>query len=170
MVFTKDHFLIHNYNTIVNSSLSGHFTIIINLNLAKSDSLKSQIQKNHYFSKISELNCKEADDEDWYRLNLLFNQINWDSSLEELSPEESVKKFNHLVEENASLVLKKQKRFQAENETEDNIPAFKIPKPVRKLMRTKTKLSKAILKVKSLQKYLKMKESLESIETKLKES
>ena len=93
LVFTNDHFLIHNYNTIVNSSLSDNLTIIINLNLAKSDSLKSQIQKNHYFSKISELNCKEADDEDWCRLNLLFKSKN------------------------------------------------KIPKPVRRLMRSKTKLS-----------------------------
>ena len=61
-----------------------------------------------------------------------------------------------------------------ENETEENIPAFKsnkkIPKPIRELMRSKTKLSKAILKVKSLQKYLKMKESLELIEIKLRDS
>ena len=174
LVFTNDHFLIHNYNIIVNSSLSDHFTIIINLNLKKSDSLKSQEQINHYFSKISELDLKEADEEDWYRLNLLFNKINWDSSLEELSTEESVQKFINLLEENASLVFKKKKRFQAEDEAGNNQASFKsnnkIPKPVRRLMRSKTKLSKAILKVKSCQKYLKMRESLEAIEIKLKDS
>ena len=174
LVFTNDHFLIHNYNMIVNSYLSDYFTIIINLNLPTGERLRSPQLKNHYHSKLSELNLKDADEEDWYRLNLLFNQIDWDSSLQELSPIESLRKFINILEENASLVFPIQKRFQPSDGDSSKQSKYKsnnkIPKPVRRLMRSKTKLSKSILKVKSCQKYLMMKENLETIEIKLKES
>ena len=66
------------------------------------------------------------------------------------------------------------KHFLTEENTDNTEQKFKsknkIPKSVRILMRNKTKLSKAILKTNSLQKYLKMKDTLEVIETKIKES
>ena len=174
LVFTNDHFLIHNYNIIVNSMLSDHFTICINLSLKESTNPQSQQQKNYHFSKIAESNLKEADEEDWFRLNLMFNQINWESILEELSPDEALNKFISVLEENVEIVFKKQKRFQADGKEENGEKKFisnnKIPRPIRKLMRKKCKLSKAIMKTKSCNRYLKMRESIEDIEIKLKES
>ena len=78
------------------------------------------------------------------------------------------------MEDNASLVFQTQERFKPKDESESKESVFKsnnkIPKPIRKLMRSKSKLSKAILKVKSCKKYLKLKDDLEDIELKLKES
>ena len=103
LVFTNDHFLIHNYSIIVNSNLSDHNTICINLSLKETSNSKPQQQKNYFFSKIAESNLKEADEEDWFRLNLLLNQISWESILEELSPEDSLNKFISVLEENVEL-------------------------------------------------------------------
>ena len=145
---------------IVNSKLSDHFTICLNLSLG--GNLKSNPAKNenHFFPFISEYNLKDGDDENWYRLGLMLNQINWDSILEELCPEESLKKFVSILEDNVALIFKKQKVFQS-----DSGQVFKrknkIPRPVRILMRNKTKLSRRIMKVKSTEKYLKMKDKLE---------
>ena len=174
LVFTNDHFLIHNYSIIVNSSLSDHNTICINLSIKETSTPEPQQQKNYYFSKIAESNLKEADEEDWYRLNLLLNQINWDSILEELSPEESLNKFVSVLEENVDIVFKKQKHFQNGDKEQIEKKKFKsnnkIPRPIRKLMRNKCKLSKSMLKTKSCSKYLQIKDSIEEIESKLKES
>ena len=125
LVFTNDHFLIHNYSIIVNSSLSDHNTICINLSIKETSTPEPQQQKNNYFSKIAESNLKEADEEDWYRLNLLLNQINWDSILEELSPEESLNKFVSVLEENVDIVFKKQKHFQNKDKEQIEKKTFK---------------------------------------------
>ena len=169
LVFTNNHFLIHNYNMIVNSKLSDHFTICINLSLGSAQKSTSKKTENHYFSKISEYNLKDGDEEDWFRLNLMFNQVNWDSILEELSPEESIKKFLSILEENVILIFKKQKRFQEEG-TQEFKSKNKIPRSVRIQMRNKTNLSKKILRVKSSENYIKLTDKLEKIESSLQES
>ena len=169
LVFTNDHFLIHSYQVIVNSTLSDHSTICINLAL-KTPKTKSEVKKNHNSSKISELNLKDADEEDWYRLNLMLNGLNWGSILEDLSPEESLHKFISILEEYCSIVFNKRKCFQEDGPEPRFKSNNKIPKSVRILMRNKGKLSKAILRTKSTKRYLEMKEKLDDIETKLKDS
>ena len=173
LVFTNDHFLIHNYEIIVNSILSDHFTICVNLSLKTGQKNIQEKQKNHYLSSLAEYNMKDADDEDWYRLNLMLDCIDWDSILQELSTEESTMKFISILEEHVELIFKKKQQFQAEEENESS-PVHKsknkIPKPVRIMMRNKSKLSKSILRVKSVNKYLKMRGKLEELEQKLKDS
>jgi hypothetical protein len=99
--------------------------------LGSSTKSKSQDKKNHYHSIISEFNLFEGDEVDWYRLNLLFDQVNWNSILEELSPEESLQKFISILEENVFLVFKNHKKVKEEtNPCEEKFKSNnKIPKP-----------------------------------------
>ena len=73
LCFTNDHFLFHNYQTIINSNLSDHFTICINLNYENIKKSPNKKKTNHYETVIPEYSLKAGDDEDWMRLNLLGN-------------------------------------------------------------------------------------------------
>ena len=46
-----------------------------------------------YHSKIPEFNFRNADEEDWTRLNLEFDKVDWTNLLENQSPEEMRKRF-----------------------------------------------------------------------------
>ena len=112
LCFTNDHFLIHNYQIIVNSKLSDHFTICVNLNYDKIVQPESKKKKN----SIPEYDLKVGDDEDWSRLNLLLNKVNWETILEGLSPEESLMTLLKVLEENVPLVFSKHKDFLEESQ------------------------------------------------------
>ena len=70
LCFTNDHFLIHNYQIIVNTHLSDHYTICLNLNYDKIVKKDIKKKKNHYETIIPEYDLKAGDEEDWVRLNL----------------------------------------------------------------------------------------------------
>ena len=168
LCFTNDHFLIHDYHTIVNSKLSDHYTICINLNYEKIRKVKDGKKTNHYETSVPEFDLKAGDDEDWMRLNLLINETKWDSLMENLSAEESLNAFLKVVEQNVSLVFtKKKESFQPSGQFRSK---NKIPREVRNLMRKKRNLSKVMLKAKSFSRLLKLRENLEAIELKLQNS
>ena len=175
MCFTNDHFLIHNYQIIINSLLSDHNTICISLNYEEIN--KPKVKKtNQYQSSIPEYDLKGGDDEDWFRLNLLFNQMDWEEILGDLSPEDSLSNFLKMVEEKVSLVFHKNPEFQQPDENSENQPGGtfgsknKIPRKVRNLMRNKSKVSKALLRTKSVSRCIKLREKLDEVELLLKSS
>ena len=173
LCFTNDHFLINDYQTIVNSKLSDHYTICINLNYEKIQKSDDCNKTNHYQTKVPEFDLRAGDDEDWLRLNLLLDETRWESLMEDLSAEESLKVFLNVLEEKVSTIFTKKAQF---NDEKSDQPAGrfksgnKIPREIRKLMRKKRNISKAMLKIKSLTRLLKLRENLEEIETKLQSS
>ena len=175
LCFTNDHLLIHSYQTIINSLLRDHYTICINLNY-KYTNTPDPKKINHYKTSIPEYDLKAGDEEDWLRLNLLLNQVDWQNILENLSPEESVSKFLTLLEEKVSMIFQRTPAFQQKEEQLKNQPEGRfrsenrIPKKIRNLMRNKSKLSKAVLKTKSVVRCVKLTEKLEEIELLLKSS
>ena len=172
LCFTNDQFLVHGYQMIVNSKLSDHYTILINLNYEKISKPERKKRTNQFESTIPEYDLAGGDDEDWIRINLLLDKVNWESLLENLSPEESVSQLLSLLEEKVSQVFNKQTDFldnsnQPSGKFKNN---NKIPRKIRNLMRQKTKLSKSILKAKSVSRCLSLREKLEKTEVELKSS
>ena len=93
--------------------------------------------------------------------------------MENLSPEESLSEFLRILQLNVSQVFKKHKDFDDEITIQPERRfknGNKIPKIIRNLMRNKANLSKSILRAKSVHKYLVLKDKLETIEIKLKNS
>ena len=78
--------------------------------IVQSESKKKQ---NLYGTSIPEYDLK-VDDEDWSRLNLLLNKVNWETILEGLSPEESLMTLLKVLEENLPMVLSEHKDFLEE--------------------------------------------------------
>ena len=90
------------------------------------------------------------------------------------SSEESLGQFLAILESKVPLVFNKHPAFKEEESSSHKEEKFnngnKIPRTVRNLMRNKAKISKALLRTKSVAKYLRMKENLEKIESQLKSS
>ena len=173
-MFTNDHSIIHSYNTIVNSFLSDHFTICLNLNYENVRKPTKKKRSNHYHTIIPEYDLKDGDEEDWLRLNLLLNEVKWEEQLSATSSEESLGQFLAILESKVPLVFNKHPAFKEEESSSHKEEKFnngnKIPRTVRNLMRNKAKISKALLRTKSVAKYLRMKENLEKVESQLKSS
>ena len=173
LVFTNNHFLINNYHMIVNSHLSDHYTIILNLNYENIKVEGNRKKVNHFHTEIPEFNFLEADEEDWMRLNRELDQVDWCSILEEESPENMTSLFLSKLLEKVQLIFKKLPQFD-ENSKEDGNKRFssnnKIPRKIRVLMRNKSKLSKSLLSVKSPTRYLELSDKLEYLEKQLKDS
>ena len=99
LVFTNNHFLINDYHIIINSHLSDHYTVCINLNYEQINVDKAKLKANHYHSEIPEFNFRDADDEDWMRLNLELDKVNWESLLQKESADEMSRSFISILTE-----------------------------------------------------------------------
>ena len=175
LVFTNNHLLINDYYMIVNSQLSDHYTICANLNYEKGNSKSARRVENLYHSKLPEYNFRDADEEDWMRLNREFDKLNWDALLGNLSPAEMTEIFLNILQDKVALIFKKLPQFenpqkQLDRKKESFSSNNKIPRKIRILMRNKSKISKSIQRLKSVPRYLKLRSELESIEKLLKES
>ena len=98
LCFTNDQFLIHNYQVIVNSQLSDHFTICINLNYEKVKKKEIKKKSNQYRTTVPEYDLMAGDEEDWLRMDMIFRNVNWESLLENLSPTEALSKLLNVIE------------------------------------------------------------------------
>ena len=197
LVFTNNHLLINDYYMIVNSQLSDHYTICANLNYEKGNSKSARRVENLYHSKLPEYNFRDADEEDWMRLNGEFDKLNWDSLFDNLPPAEMTETFLTILQDKVALIFKKLPQFENPQKQSDPIRADsnradqnkddpnrvdldkkkesfssnnKIPRKIRILMRNKSKISKSIQRIKSVPRYLKLRSELESIEKQLKDS
>ena len=82
LVLSNNHYLINDYQMIVNSQISDHYTISIHLNYENVKVESSTSKKNQYHSKIPEFNFLDADEEDWLRVNLELDKVNWTNIFE----------------------------------------------------------------------------------------
>ena len=169
LVFTNNHYLINNYHMIVNNHLSDHYTICLSLNYENVKVEKISRKINHYHSQLPEYNFRDADEEDWMRLNMEIDLIDWSTILADKSPDEMTKIFLEILLEKVWLVFKKLSTFES-TEKKDFSSNNKIPRQIRILMRNKRKLSESIQRTKSMRRCLNLRDKLESIEKELKES
>ena len=140
---------------IVNSQLSDHYTICANLNYEKVNSKSARRVENLYHSKLPEYNFRDADEEDWMRLNLEFDKLNWDSLLGNLSPAEMIEIFLNILQDKVALIFKKLPQFEnpqkqldpnradpnraeLDKKKESFSSNNKIPRKIRILMRNKS--------------------------------
>ena len=165
--------MINDYDIIINSQLSDHFTICLNLNYEKINIETKKDKGNLYHSEIAEYNFNDADEEDWLRLSLELDKVNWTSILEDQTPNQMIKKFLDTVLCKISLIFRKLPQYDASLDQKAGnkfSSKNKIPKKVRILMRNKSKLSKAIQRTKSQHRYLQLSDRLAGIENELKDS
>ena len=131
-------------------------------------------KSNYYLTSVPEYDTKAGDEEDWMRLNLMLNDIRWESLMENLSAEESLNIILKVIEEKVAMVFNKKSDFLEEKSSNQPSGRFqngnKIPREIRNHMRKKRNLSKMMLRSTSWTKLLKLRENLESIETKLQSS
>ena len=174
LCFTNDHFLIHDYQTIINSRLSDHYTICIRLNYDQIRKSEDSRKTNHNLTSVPEYDIKAGDEEDWMRMNLMLNDVNWESLMENLSSEESLNLILKVIEEKVSMVFNRKSDFLDKDSLNQPPGRFKcgnkIPREIRNLMRKKRNLSKVMVRSKSWTRLLKLRETLESIENKLQYS
>ena len=139
LVFTNNHHLINDYQMVVNSHLSDHNTICLNLNYENVKIETNGRKTNHYHSQIPEYNYRDADEEDWLRLNLELDKIDWSILLAEQSPDQMTQIFLEKLLEKVSLIFKKLPKYETDedsnNEKKDFSSKNKIPRKVRSLMR-----------------------------------
>ena len=138
---------------VVNSQLSDHNTICLNLNYENVKVAKTERRTNHYHSQIPEYNFHDADEEDWLRLNLELDKVDWSSIMDDKSSDELTEAFLVKLLEKVSLIFKKLSSFD-DNEEKIQQKQFssknKIPREIRILMRNKRKISQAIQRAKSM--------------------
>ena len=151
----------------MNHHLSDHNSIIFNLNYEKVKTGKGKQRNNQYYTSIPDYNFIDADDEDWYRMNLELNKINWVSLLGDNAPEPMTDLFLNKLLETVQLIFDKSQKSESAEDVKKFSNNNKIPRNIRILMRRKGKLSKSIQKVKSIPKYIKLTNKLESIEKEL---
>ena len=96
---------------IVNHKLSDHYTILLNLNYENVRSQEIKKRTNQYETLIPEYDLAGGDEDDWTRMNMLLDMVNWETLFESLSPDESVSKLLNLLQEKVSSDFKKHSDF-----------------------------------------------------------
>ena len=79
--------------------------------------------ENLYHSELPEYNFRDADEEDWMRLNCEFDKLNWDSLLDNLSPAEMIETFLIILQDKVALIFKKLPQFENPQKQSDPIRA-----------------------------------------------
>ena len=165
LVFCNNPYLISDYKIIINSKISDHSTIRIDMAYQSKDNLKPR-KVNIASTKLPVYDFMNADEEDWLRLNVILSKIDWRTLFNGLNAEEMLNIFLKEIECSVELLFQKKKCF--EKEKNDLFSSGnKIPRKIRILMRNKAKISKSLLKTKSPEKYLKHSAMLEAIECSL---
>ena len=130
LVFTNNENIVDSYDTEINSKLSDHNTIQINLNIEDEKNDKETIL-NPYPNKIFEYNLMKGTEEDWIRYELIIEDYAKD--FEEKSKEENTtEKYDRMIkiiEEAVTLIFEKKEQFK--NPEEKTRRGNRIPKKVR---------------------------------------
>ena len=166
LVFTNTENMITSYETIVNSKLSDHNTLIISFNVEDETNQEKKKAENPYPNKIFEYNIRKGTNEDWIRYETLMRMLSKDFEEEtkDKSTTEMLDKLIKTIEEVVELVFEKKEEFKSEGEKSKG---NKIPRRVRLLMRKKKSLSEKIMKTNSVQKTRKLMLSLQKVEQEL---
>ena len=166
LAFVNNHAMINFYETIVNSSLTDHFTIQFSMNFSFKEE-KEEKATNPYSTKVYEYNLRDADDEDWEKFEAILDALNYEEKSVNLSVEKKLEMLYKMLEDTTDIMMDKRKEFTNEEEWDDEEKRETknfIPKKVRKLMRRKKKLSERMFSSKLWQRNLKVEEELEAVE------
>ena len=107
LVFCSDPSLILNCQQIVKSrSFSGHNPLVIQLSYGLKPMEKHK-RTNHAITDIPEYNLSDGDNEDWARMNLLLDEINWEQDMENKSVQQMTDLLMDNLNSNVKLVFKK---------------------------------------------------------------
>ena len=165
--------MINFYETIVNSSLTDHFTLQFSMNFNYKTETKEEKATNPYSTKIYEYNTRDADDEDWEKFEAILDALDYEKRANNKNVEEKLNIMLKMFEETTDIMMEKKKEFsdEAENEDGDERPDTRnfITKKVRKLMRRKKKLTSKMFTSKLWQKNAKIEEELEAVEHEIDE-
>ena len=160
LVFCNNPYLISDYKIIVNTKISDHSTIRIDLAYTKSNANLSNKKINISTTNLPIYDFMNADEEDWLRLNTLLGKTDWESIFSGLDAEQMLNVFLKKIEHSVDLLFQKKKCFEPEERNESFSSGNRIPRNIRILMRKKAKLSKCLLLTKSPEKYLKINKQL----------
>ena len=106
LVFCNNHFLIRDYGIIVNSALSDHYIIRIDLSLEdKTATRKPQSKQNLSSTKLPEFDYFQCDEEDEVRIKTLLRKINWEDKFYGLSLHEKLETSYGIVEFNVGVIF-----------------------------------------------------------------
>jgi hypothetical protein len=163
LVLTNNCELVSHIDVRPTVKLSDHSLVISYLSLC--DPGKTQhddpSQPSIYSSTIPNFDISKGDDEDWIRFRTILELSDWDSEASGLSLNEKVNLLTKKLETAVELVFPRRRGKQ---------PGNCIPLKMRKLMTTRKKLSMHILKTRSYEAVLKIRQELEVIETKIVDS
>ena len=170
LVFSNTPDLISQYSTIVNSNLSDHNILKINLNVSNQSKEKKK-RKNPYPNKVYEYELLNAHEEDWIAYDALLSRLSedFDEKSKDDNTAEKLDRFYNLLEKAVTVLFEKKESFKTKDEKKDR-PKNKIPKNIRILMRKKTSLSKKIMASSSPTRTVRLLKLLETIENNLKTS
>ena len=167
LVFTNNSELINQCQQIINANISDHNTILTKLSYGLKP-LEKKEKKNFASTKIPEYEVKAADDEDWLRMNLILQSINWEEELSELSVTDMAHVLYKELEAATEKVMKKKSESKENKNDGNKTNNNKIPKQVRNLFRTKKKASDCLMVVTSVKKCLALRKRIENAEEELK--
>ena len=142
LIFTNNPNLINYYSTIVNSKLSDHNTLEVNMNFTYNQEVKNEKVTNPYNTKIFEYNSNEADDEDWERFKQYLEDVDVETEFDGMNANDGLKRIYFLLEKASDICLKKKVEFEDEDDGLKRKKGSFIPKKVRKLMSKKEKLTR----------------------------
>ena len=169
LVFTNTEQLVERYETIVNSILSDHNTILIHLNIEE-ESNETKEDTNPYPNKIFEYNLMKGSNEDWVRYEKMIEVMSKDFEVES-KDENTTEKYNRLIkiiEEVVAMIFEKKESFKKPEERTKK--GNKIPKKVRLMLRKKRSISDKIMNSNSATKTGKLMLRLQKIEKELEEN
>ena len=92
LVFCNNPYLISDYKIIINSKISDHSTIRIDMAYQSKDNLKPR-KVNIASTKLPVYDFMNADEEDWLRLNVILSKIDWRTLFNGLNAEEMLNIF-----------------------------------------------------------------------------
>ena len=166
LIFTNNDDLIINCRQIINSKLSDHNTILAKLSYGLEE-LRKKEKVNFSASNIPEYNLNEAYNEDWLRMIMILQKVNWQDKLKDKSVTEMVNTLNKDLEDVTEKVMTKIDGNPEKICLGDG-SSNKIPKQVGNLFRQKKKASDALKTVTSVKKCLAMRAKVEKAEEELK--
>ena len=126
--FSNDHNLIIDSKVIINRNLSDHNTIIHYLSYDIAQMERSE-KVNLCQTEIPEYNLMDGDDEDWTRMNLYLEHVDWLGQMEDKSVDEKTDVFLRILNDRVKQVFKRRDENQSsfstsqQSEEDDSRPS-----------------------------------------------
>jgi ribonuclease P/MRP protein subunit RPP40 len=161
LVLTNDNNFISHIVYEENRKFSDHccLTTFISCDLEPRRSVDSaQPRSKIYSTVIPDYMIKLADDEDWTRFSMFLDQYDWELITSDFSLDQKIQQFSYMMEEAVTIIFPLHK---------GKGKGSRIPKDIRKLIASKSLLSRKIRRTCSAIKLIEYQDSLYEIEAKI---